>query len=384
MSETVAAPAGLRARLRRTVRRLLAEHASPSGLGLAVGIGALIACTPFYGLQTLMALAVAWLLRVNRPAILIASNVSFPPLTPVIVFADLQVGALLLRGRFLSLSLTELRGGGALELGSSLFGAWLLGGLVVGAALGAVLGLATFAVARARQRRPAREARAALGRAARRYGAAPPRERYYARIKYRWDPVYLLAAEELLPLAREGRELCDLGCGVGMLGLLLAEAESRASILGLDWDEAKLQLAAAAADGLEGVRFRRCNLLLEAPPPCAGAALIDVLHYHPPAAQQALLARVAGALTAGGRLLVRETDAAGGSRLGRLLEGLGVRLGWHRTAGAFHYRSAAALREMLEGLGLAVRIRPAGGLFHGANVLLCADKPPEQEQTAGQ
>jgi hypothetical protein len=61
--------------------------------------------------------------------------------------------------------------------------------------------------------------------------------------------------------------------------------------------------------------------------------------------------------------------------LSRLLEAWGVRLGWHRVAGRFHYRPAATLRARLEAAGLTVAVRPAGGFLHRANVLLVADRP---------
>jgi O-methyltransferase involved in polyketide biosynthesis len=100
-----------------------------------------------------------------------------------------------------------------------------------------------------------------------------------------------------------------------------------------------------------------------------------VLHYHPPDVQNAILARVSAALAPGGRLVVREADADERMLLSRLLEAWGARLGWHRVAGRFHYRAAAALRARLESLGLTVTTTPAGGFLHRANVLLVADRP---------
>jgi uncharacterized protein (DUF2062 family)/SAM-dependent methyltransferase len=379
MSEAPAVRLGLGARLRAAIGRVLREHASPARLGFSVALGVLIGCTPFFGLQTVLALGLAWALGLNRVAVVTASQISFPPLTPLLVYAAVQVGALVLQGHFLRLGLADFRGTEAMALGKTLLGAWTLGSLVVGAALGAVLGGLVAAVVRARRGPPPPEVAllaAARRRAAARFAAAPPRARHYVAWKYRLDPGYAAAAVALADhAARPGARICDLGCGHGLLALLLKEAGARAAITALDWDAGKLALGRAAAAGLDGIELREADLTQVDPPRCDAAALIDVLHYHPPEQQDALLGRVAAALAPGGRLVIREVDAAGGMRAGRALERFAARLGWHRTAGAFRYRPAAELAAALGRLGLTVAIRPAGGLLTRANVLLVADRP---------
>jgi uncharacterized protein (DUF2062 family)/SAM-dependent methyltransferase len=376
--EAAPAPAPPRpGRLRAAVQRLFTAHASPAGLGWAMAVGVLFGCSPFYGFQILLCLLCAWLFRLNKVAILVGVQVTMPPFTPVVLYAEVQVGEYLLRGRFLGLALGEFRGLDALAIARSVLGSWVLGCLVVGVGLGAALGLLTWAVARHRHLgRLAAAVRAARPRAAARYAAAAPRDRYYARCKYRLDPAYVLAADALHEIAaRPEATVGDLGCGRGLLAVLLGEAGAAAEVVGLDWDEAGLATARAAAAGLARLRFERADLTTDAPPPCTAAALLDVLHYHPPAVQDAILGRVAAALAPGGRLVVREADADERMLLSRFFEGLGVRLGWHQAAGRFHYRAAAALRARLEAAGLTVEVRPAGGFAHGANVLLVADRP---------
>jgi uncharacterized protein (DUF2062 family)/precorrin-6B methylase 2 len=374
-----AAPAARRpGRLRAAVRRLLAEHAAPASLGWAVAVGVFLGCTPLYGLQMLTCLLVAWLFRLNKVATLVGAQVSVPPLTAVIIFVEVQLGEYLLRGHFLAFGLDAFRGREAVAIARSVLGAWVVGSLVVGVVLGALLGGATWAVARRRHRaRLAPEVLAARPRAAARYAAASPRDRYYARCKYRLDPAYVLAADALLPVARRAAAtIVDCGCGRGLLAVLLGEAGAAARVVGLDWDEAGLAVDRAAARDLPRLSFAPADLTGAAPPPADAAALVDVLHYHPPAVQDQILGRVAAALAPGGRLVVREADAAERLLLSRLLEGLGARLGWHRVAGRFHYRPAAALRARLEALGFSVTVTPAGGFGHRANVLLVADRPP--------
>jgi uncharacterized protein (DUF2062 family) len=89
--------------LRRALRRLLALDDPPERTALAFSIGIFIAFSPFLGLHTLMATALAFLFRFNKVAIYSGTFVNNPFLTLVpIILASYAVGALLL-GRTLSL-----------------------------------------------------------------------------------------------------------------------------------------------------------------------------------------------------------------------------------------------------------------------------------------
>jgi uncharacterized protein (DUF2062 family) len=117
---------------------LWTEHSSPRRLGAAVAVGIFVGCTPLYGLQTMLGLLLALLLRLNKPAVVLGTQISIPPLAPLLAAASIQLGALLLAGTPLHIEgslLTWQRL--PLLLGS--FGAcWALGGALLGAALGAV------------------------------------------------------------------------------------------------------------------------------------------------------------------------------------------------------------------------------------------------------
>jgi len=138
--------------LRRWPSRLLHEHGSPTRLGAAVAFGVWIGCTPFYGLQTVVGLALATALRLNRLAVLLGMQISIPPLAPFLLFANAQVGALVLRGHWLSLSLEAMRAVPTSRLVAELFGDLLVGGAIVGAALALPAGLlSTYLVRRSRR-----------------------------------------------------------------------------------------------------------------------------------------------------------------------------------------------------------------------------------------
>jgi len=88
---------------RSTFRRLLAIDDSPERTALAFSIGVFIAFSPFLGLHTIMATALAFLFRFNKIAIYTGTFINNPFVTLVpIIIASYAVGAFLL-GRPLSI-----------------------------------------------------------------------------------------------------------------------------------------------------------------------------------------------------------------------------------------------------------------------------------------
>ena len=95
---------------RAAFRRLLAVDDPPERTALAFSVGVFIAFSPFLGLHTLMATALAFAFRFNKIAIYTGTFINNPFLTLVpIIVASYAVGALVM-GRPLALP------GGALEL----------------------------------------------------------------------------------------------------------------------------------------------------------------------------------------------------------------------------------------------------------------------------
>ena len=82
---------------RNAFRRLLAIDDPPERTALAFSIGVFIAFSPFLGLHTLMATALAFLFRFNKIAIYTGTFVNNPFLTLVpIIIASYTVGAFIL------------------------------------------------------------------------------------------------------------------------------------------------------------------------------------------------------------------------------------------------------------------------------------------------
>ena len=138
--------------LRRWLARLVQEHGHPGRLGVAVGFGVWLGCTPFYGFQTLLGVGLAPLLKVNRLGVLLGLQISVPPLAPFLLFANAQLGAMVLRRQWLPFSIDALRAVPTSKLVAELFGDLLVGGAIVGTLLAVPAGLLTTHLVRSRRR----------------------------------------------------------------------------------------------------------------------------------------------------------------------------------------------------------------------------------------
>lgn len=209
----------------------------------------------------------------------------------------------------------------------------------------------------------------AIKAAAARYAGLHPRFHWYARAKYRFDPCYRAIAR----LIREDSFTVDLGSGIGMLPVLLGALGERRLALGVDWDREKVRCGLHASRGLPGVEMAEGDLRTFVVPACDVITLVDVLHYYDAPVQQEILERCRAALGPGGRLLIREGDAArrGGARFTRLVEACITRMGWHRGP-AVRFRPISGLRTALQSLGFQVDEDEVANRWNPGNVLLVA------------
>ena len=65
-------------------------------ISLSFGVGIFFGLAPIWGVQMLTALAAAYIFRLNKIIVLLASNVSLPPLIPLWIYLSLQTGALIM------------------------------------------------------------------------------------------------------------------------------------------------------------------------------------------------------------------------------------------------------------------------------------------------
>jgi uncharacterized protein (DUF2062 family) len=76
------------------LRAVLHLDDPPPKIALALAVGVFIGCTPFWGLQTLLSLAVAVAFRLNRAATVTGAWLNLPWLAPLVYGAALKVGTL--------------------------------------------------------------------------------------------------------------------------------------------------------------------------------------------------------------------------------------------------------------------------------------------------
>ena len=111
------------------------------------------------------------------------------------------------------------------------------------------------------------------------------------RWKVRTDPAYSAALEAL-----RGRDLplVDVGCGVGLLAFYLREHGYTAPVIGIDFDQRKIDVARTAAKNYRDVEFIAGDAR-DPLPDGHNVVLLDILHYFDSASQQKILANAARA-----------------------------------------------------------------------------------------
>ncbi len=377
-----------RQRLRRTLAdlhaRLRGGQEPPARQAAALGIGAFIGCSPFYGFHFALCLLAARIFRLDAVKTYLAANISLPVFAPFLAVAEIEVGRLLRGEPALLLHPSQIGQVSLARFGLDL----LLGSVVVGGVLGALFAFAGYRSAVRARREP--EIEAWIEAAAARYLDAGMFTWEFVRGKLRHDPLYLgLLRRGLLP--DQGR-LLDLGCGRGILFALLAAARTTNAPAG--WPtpprdlamhglEGDAKVAEVARNALHGVATIETADLARTEPSANGGwpssqavLLLDVLHYLPAPAQEELLARAAAALSHGeGTLLIRDADAAGGWRFAatRLQERVSAlaRGHWRQR---FHYRTAREWMDLISRTGLEAEAIPLSEGTPYANVLVVGRK----------
>lgn len=86
------------ARLAARFRELLCLDDPPRRLALALAVGVFISCTPFWGLQTVLAIVVAALFRLNRAVTILGMWLNLPWFAPFVYGAAIKVGLMVAPG----------------------------------------------------------------------------------------------------------------------------------------------------------------------------------------------------------------------------------------------------------------------------------------------
>ena len=120
---------------RQAWRRLRGGELTPWRAALSVGVGLAIGMTPAFGLHWLLVIGICVPLRLDTGVAYLAANISMPPIAPLLTFAEIETGALLLHGRFMPIGPAELQ-----RMGIGTLVAELVTGTVVLAPAAGVVG----------------------------------------------------------------------------------------------------------------------------------------------------------------------------------------------------------------------------------------------------
>jgi uncharacterized protein (DUF2062 family) len=141
---------GERYPLRRVAREFFAENSGdPLRLALAVGLGFFCGIAPIWGFQLITAATLAHLMRLNKAITLLASNISIPPMMPLVLWGGLALGHYLFTGRALDFSVEQM----TKERALAYVWQWVVGSFVLAILMGILGTVVTYVVARAWQRK---------------------------------------------------------------------------------------------------------------------------------------------------------------------------------------------------------------------------------------
>ncbi len=134
--------------LRRAWKRLRGGQLTPTRAFWSVAVGVFVGVQPTPGLHLIVVLALCVPLRLDAALGYVATNVSIPPLAPLLWLASIQIGERLLTGRFAPLTLGGMRA--LVRAPGALLGALVLGSIVLGTLLAVAGGSLAYVMARGR------------------------------------------------------------------------------------------------------------------------------------------------------------------------------------------------------------------------------------------
>lgn len=150
---------------------------------------------------------------------------------------------------------------------------------------------------------PGSTATGSLGRALARYKKAPTVARLFVRGRAFLSD--LAVVERYVP--NQGF-IVDLGCGHGLFACVMRESAPERRVLGIDLDPRKIEVARAAIQDTQWLRFEVGDIVKQPPPKCDAVTIVDVLYLLSFEDQEKVLKNAASALGEGGPLIVKSQE----------------------------------------------------------------------------
>ncbi len=104
----------------------------------SLALGVFIGIAPFWGFQTVIVLFLAVIFRLNKFLAFAASNISIPPMIPLIVLASLKIGSLLLNSKI------DVKEGGNLESFGTHVNEYIVGSFALATISAVIVGIISY------------------------------------------------------------------------------------------------------------------------------------------------------------------------------------------------------------------------------------------------
>lgn len=117
------------------------EGISNFNIAASIGFGMFMGIVPIWGYQLIVAIALAFLFKLYKPFVIVAANISIPPMIPFIIFGSIFMGAWILGLPLPKLNLSQITG---LESIANYLFQYLVGSLALAVSLGLVSGCLTY------------------------------------------------------------------------------------------------------------------------------------------------------------------------------------------------------------------------------------------------
>lgn len=151
---------------KKNLARIVAQVVNPNETdelkAISAACGVFIGIIPIWGFQTLAAIFVAMLLKLNKPLVIIFSQVSFPAVFPFIVYWSYQAGQYWVGGKFTA---KGIKPGLSLQNMSLHLEQYVYGSISLAMAAALSVGILAFASLK-------------IGRATKKYNAPPQKDLY--------------------------------------------------------------------------------------------------------------------------------------------------------------------------------------------------------------